>query len=391
MAFALGSMKMREERLLAALFLVSLAPAVFAQETPTGTLDRDKITAGQNFHLKVRLSEAPTFATWVQQMFDYKRANGVSFPQQTVAINCTGNTQPGIRDVELICAIPTDADGGIYEAQRLFRLGPPPGASREKDFKIQVPDIEVVPVADTNLYPSTAVATVSLDQKQILNNGAEKIEYILDQLNTKVDETSAETRAFRTYLSGVASTARGELHKIRAQYQESLANGKSEPIFFEDFDRQFQAFIIETNAPNIGSSETMGLNSVHLERVQLSENQSVTVRPTPLDGSLGPYLSQLVSLLINLRDALHMIAETGSDTFTISLKSTPPGATISYKRVGEKYQDYSSPTDVAQASFPYAMWTFRFAIGHCEVIKVPNPYIEKSPNLNASMQNCSKK
>jgi hypothetical protein len=382
---------MRTGCLLASIFAIAPPLVILAQEIPIGTLDRDRITAGKTFHLTVRLSEPPNYSSHVQQVFTYKSVNGIPSPQQPVIISCDGETKPASRDVELQCSVPTDADGGIYEAQRLFGLWPPPGASRQREFKIQVPDIEVVPVPDTNVYPTTAVATISLDQKQILHNGAEKIGFILDQLNTKVDERSAETRVFRTYLSGVAGTARAELQKIRTQYEGALDKGKPEPIFFEDFDRQFQAFIIEANAPPIGSNVFDQPQSAHLERVQLSDGQSVIVRPTPFDGALGPYLTMLVNLLVNLRDGLRMIADAGSDTFTISLKSTPPGAAISYRRVGEKYQDYSSATDVEQASFPYAMWTFRFTIGHCEVVRFPNPYIEKSPNLNVSMLNCSKR
>jgi hypothetical protein len=52
------------------------------------------------------------------------------------------------------------------------------------------------------------------------------------------------------------------------------------------------------------------------------------------------------------------IAESGSTNFYLSLKSTPPGTAVSYMRIGEAYQDYSSPTDVDQANFPHALWTF---------------------------------
>jgi len=235
------------------------------------------------------------------------------------------------------------------------------------------------------------VASISLDQKQILQNGAAKVDLILDQLAARVDERAAETRALRDYLATVATTARGALEQTRTQYRASLPVGKDEPIFFEDFDRQFRVFIIEANAPTTASDDRVNHGSVGLLNVQLSNSESITVRPSPLDGSVGPFVSTLVTLLTNLRDAYHKIADTGSDTFTMSLKSSPPGAAISYRRVGEKYQDYSKPTDVEQATFPYAMWTFRFVLGKCEVVKYPNPYIETSPNLSVEMQNCSRK
>ena len=78
--------------------------------------------------------------------------------------------------------------------------------------------------------PNRRSATISLDQRQILKNGAEKVEFLLDQLNTRVDENTAETRELLTYLAGVAVNGREQLQKVRAQYRgvpsqrESRAN-----------------------------------------------------------------------------------------------------------------------------------------------------------------------
>ena len=129
----------------------------------------------------------------------------------------------------------------------------------------------------------------------------------------------------------------------------------------------------------------------HLQLVQLSKNETVTVSPNNLGSSLGPFVSKLAKLMGDHVAAFLLIGQSGAATFTISLRSTPSGASISYKRIGEDYQDYSKTTDIDQATFPYALWTFRFTLGKCVVVKAPDPYIEKSPNLNASMLNCIKK
>jgi hypothetical protein len=84
----------------------------------------------------------------------------------------------------------------------------------------------------------------------------------------------------------------------------------------------------------------------------------VTIRPPELGGSLGPLVSKVAELMGDHVAAFLRIAESGSTNFYLSLKSTPPGAAVSYMRIGEAYQDYSSPTDVDQANFPYALWTF---------------------------------
>lgn len=376
--------------LLAILALVSHVSVIRAQEIPTVTLDRAKITAGQTLKLTVTFPEAPSYAAPVLIYFSCRRING-AVPQDTPnEINCSGTGQAGSRNVNVSCQIPFDQGGGVYQLEQ-FRLGPPPGGSHWRFLKISVPDFEVIPAEDKNVYPTTATASISLDQKQVLQNGAMKVDTLLEQLDTKVEGNAAETKNLKTYLSRMATTAKGELEDVRGQYRQTLPTGKAEPIFFEDFDRQFTAFIVDVRAPKSANLQEQNLNSAHLLHIQLSSNQTVIVHPTPLDGSLGPYVSNLAQLLVNLRDAFNMIAGTGSDTFTISLRSTPPGAAISYRRIGEDYQDYSSPTDVDQATFPYAMWTFRFSMNHCEVIKKPNPYIERSPNLTVSMLGCEKR
>jgi len=388
----LGLANMPKKSLVPFLLLIGQFATLVAQDISSGTLDRDKVIAGQTFQLTVTLPVALNYAPqFVYQNFNYKPVQGIASPQSPVGILCSGQPKAGDLVIEMKCQVPIDADGGIYSALSEFRLGPRPGATREKDFKIQVADIEVVPVQDTTVYPSSAVATISLDQKQILQNGAEKIEALLDQLNTRVDGHAAETKDLKTYLSKMAMAAENELQKTRNKYQLSTPKEKVEPIFFVDFDRHFKAYIVEVNAPPTANVEPTFRGAARVMRVQLPRNESVIVRPTPLDGSIGPYVATLTNLLASLRDGLNRISESQSDSFTISLKSTPPGATVSYKRVGEQYQDYSSPTDIDQAVFPYAFWTFRFKLGRCEVVKNPNPYIEKSPNLNPQMLNCQTK
>jgi hypothetical protein len=258
-----------------------------------------------------------------------------------------------------------------------------------REIPLKVKDVEIVSVPDTNVYPSSGVATISLSQQQILHNASAKVISILDQLSTRTDQHAAETKDFRLYLVSVANTARDQLHKTRVQYLVSLPKEQKEPIFFEDFDRRLQAFTMATTPT--ASYRQYDSGPAHLVFAQASRSESVIVRPSPVDGSLGPYLSNLVSILTELRDAYNVIADSGSDTFTISLRSSPPGATISYMRIGEPYQEYSKLTNVDQASFEYSMWSFKFTLGNCIVVKHPNPYVEKSPNLNADMTNCLKK
>ena len=377
--------------IVAVLLLASRLSVIQAQEIGVGSLDHDRITAGQTFQLTVTFPTAPTYQGYAVVLFDYKPVNGIVPPQSPIEFGCRGDTRLASREVVLSCSVPIDTDGGTYEVRNPLQLGPPPGATRIKYVKVKVPDIDVMPVQDTNVYPTTAAGTISLDQQQILQSGAAKIEVLLDQLNTRVDHSAAETSDLKVYLSKLAKTSQGELEKSRSAFRATLPKDAPEPIFFEDFDRQYAALIVEINAPQNTGIEMHPTGVPRLQMIQLSTNQTVTVRPPQFGGSLGPLVSKLAELMGDHVAAFLRVADSKSTSFTISLRSTPPGASISYKRIGESYQDYSTPTDVDQATFPYALWTFRFTMGHCEVVKHPNPYIEKSPNLNAVMQNCPKK
>jgi hypothetical protein len=376
-------------RLVSLLFIMSWVRSAVSQEAAVGTLELDKIVAGRTFQLKVKFATAPSYSGFVQVVFDYKPQTGIRAPQNPVVIACNGTTKAGETEVDLPCPVPIDADGGVY-THRDIRLGPPTGFSRERTEKISIPDFEVLPVQDTTVYPASAVATISFDQQQVLENGAGKVQALLDQLNTKVDNNSAETPALKIYLATVAEIGQKELQRSRAQYLQSSPKGSPEPIFFEDFARHYAAMLVEIRAPQNAHLQN-GHANLHFQLVQLSTSQTVTVHPTPLTGNLGPLVSKLAELLGNHMAAFLMIAKDSSTKFIISLKSSPPGAAISYKRLGEEYADWTEKTDIDRAEFPYALWTFRFSMGKCEVVKNPNPYIEKSPNLNVSMQNCQKK
>lgn len=381
---------MRTKNLLTVLALVTQIPGLLSQEIPKAKFERDAVTAGQTLKLKVTFPEALSYAAAVLVYFGFKSNNGAVPRDYPEEIPCNGIGQAGSKDMVLTCHIPIDQLGGTYQVLQ-FRLGPPPGGSHWRLLQVPIPDFEVLPVEDKNVYPTTAAVSISLDQKQALQNGAIKIDALLDRLNARVEGNAAETKDLKEYLSTTASTAQGELEHIRVQYRKTLPSGKSEPIFFEDFDRQLTAFIVGVSAPKTVDFGEQKSQAVHFMPVQLSSRETVTVHPTPLDGSLGPFASVLVHLLVNLRDAFNTVAQRGTDEFTISLRSVPPGAVVSYKRLGEKYQDYSSPTNVDQATFPYAMWTFRFTINHCDVFKKPNPYVEQSPNLTVLMRDCVKR
>ena len=164
----------------------------------------------------------------MQAWFDYKVLKDLASPQDPIEILCDGSGIAGDRVVNLTCAVPPDADGGVYEVRQLIRMLPPAGFTHNRSFRAQVPDIEVIPVADKNVYPKSLVTRISLDQIQILQDGAERVEYLLDQLAARVDEHSAETKAFRAYLANellqVGRISEGFAPSTRSPYPKERQN-----------------------------------------------------------------------------------------------------------------------------------------------------------------------
>jgi hypothetical protein len=90
---------MRKGLLIAALLVTANAAMAISQEASIGTLDRDKVTAGQKFHLKVILAVAPTYAGNADSRFDYKPTPGLPVPDNPLQLYCDGNTSTGSRDL----------------------------------------------------------------------------------------------------------------------------------------------------------------------------------------------------------------------------------------------------------------------------------------------------
>jgi hypothetical protein len=377
--------------LLILLIFAGYAPTLMSQNVAQGTLDRDRITAGENIQLQLTFPEAPTYSGTIIIYFLYKPSKDVVLKYAPSEIACRGETKAGSKAADVQCPIPIDQAGGVYGLEQ-FRLGPPPNGSQWRFPQLSIPDFEVIPVEDKNVYPASAVAEISLDQKQVLQDGASKISYLLDQLNGRVYLHAAETADLKSYLLDTATAAQGELRNSRVAYVKKLPSGSKEPVFLEDLERHYEDVITDLRGSlRRTSARKNDFEMPRFRLIQLSSDQTITVHPSSTDVSLGPLVTQLSDLLIKTIEEFQKISETRSTTFRIDLKSSPPGASISYGRLREPFQEWSAPTDVQQAEFPYALWTFVFKMGSCGIVKKPNPFIEKNPNLTVSMQNCRKK
>jgi hypothetical protein len=81
------------------------------------------------------------------------------------------------------------------------------------------------------------------------------------------------------------------------------------------------------------------------------------------------------------RKAYEHVRDTGRIDFKARLISIPSGAHVFYKKlIDTEYLDYSSQTDVMDASFELATWLFKFHIDGCEdLVDRISPYNDVEP------------
>lgn len=104
-----------------------------------------------------------------------------------------------------------------------------------------------------------------------------------------------------------------------------------------------------------------------------------------------PLEAQAVFTLIGEAiSVLRRVSDTGVDTFVLTLKSTPPGASVSFMRVGTGFESWPARTDT-KVEFPLARYTFRFTMDGCEPQDVPlDPYLMADAELNPEFTSCKK-
>jgi hypothetical protein len=74
-----------------------------------------------------------------------------------------------------------------------------------------------------------------------------------------------------------------------------------------------------------------------------------------------PILAQAVLRALEQNElAYKIVADTGTLVFDLDVASNPAGATVSYRRRGDRYHLNPSPTNTVVRGLPYAIWTVRF-------------------------------
>jgi hypothetical protein len=345
------------------------------------TLDHQSARADETISCTVTLNAAANKAT----------AFVVQFGSTTDGFNSTEFTVPaGATTATVSAKIPEDAQTGTYTLLGLIVVGE--RLPRRLDIPALKLHVDAIP--SSVAVPTGAVVQIDLTQQQYLRQQAEPIRALRDNLIGYLDKHASETDAVKQELISTLRSADALLPEVRRKYVALYLKPPAlSPVMFDDFHVRYMAALVELGAPPApGTSQTAsGRPALIVARTIYVQLKTRPTSPPPLDDGWkkGPLSGTYPLLAVAALDLMEsniraylLVASRGSDTFTIRLASIPSGAAVSYKRVGEDYTYLSRQTNIDSATFPYAIWTFRFEKGGCKTeTRTPNPYIEDSPDL----------
>lgn len=349
-----------------------------AQSEPEISVSKGNITAGESLEVKLTFDKPAPCSSQVQVVFRKKN------PPRGFGVG--GRIEAGQTAATLKEVLPKDFPAGDYVSEDGTLQCD--GYSEGRTFPVPARTITVKGLPDANQYPTTAELSLSLTQKQFLDTKIAQLETLKSQLSTRLEGHSANLPALREFLAQTVTSADEALTVTETQYREQIMKPQDKaPDFFADFHAQYKALLIDLKATTLGVSNTGAKPNATLMYVQLKKRNP----SEQLSNTLPPAATAVWQLIKDNISAYKFIKSTGRITFSTRIASFPAGARISYKKLtDDEFRDYSSPTDVPNATFELATWIFKFHKEECtdEPVLRINPYEDNSPEISAEFMHC---
>jgi hypothetical protein len=332
------------------------AGVAYAQSEAKVDLLSGTANAGDSIEAKLTLdSPAPCDASvWL--------GFGPSHPEagSEGPFNLGGEIKKGETTVTVRMDIPRDFQGGDFVSAGGSLL-PCPGYQNRHFFRAPKRTLSIRPLPDQTQYPAVANVELLLTQKQFLEAKVAELDDLDNQLNTGLEKNYTEGSR-RALLTEIASKAEDALDATEIQYRQVMKLSDKTPAFFADFRARYKEllFNLYNQQPSAASAENR-LGAILL-RVQLKERAPSEQPPS----GWSPDASALWQTIKDNISAFRIIEKSGRITFSASLTSYPTGARVFYRKaIDSEYQDYSSLTNVQNATFDLSRWFFKFHKDGC--------------------------
>jgi hypothetical protein len=328
-----------------ALLLVLASPTMLARaQAPDSvsayvTAGNGPFKAGDAIPVHIELNSAPN----ILHGFVMVQFNG---PGPAAATGQT-STSPDKKSYDLSVVIPDDAPGGKWVLSNVY-VGSATGM-QQSYLKFKAVTVEVTQDKTFSL-PTEASVSISPSQTQLLRERATEVQNRLDTLkaNLRTLTTTKPNARIQNLLRQTVRDADGALTGTEQSFLEFVTDTKQKQaanIFFSDLHAAYQTALKITELK--ASTQSATITNVAYRQSQPSNYPAVAE-------AIFPAFEQN-------QIAYTVVADTGSLTFDLEVRSLPEGAKVTYGRRGDSsFQELQDPTDSTIRALPYAVWTVRF-------------------------------
>jgi hypothetical protein len=359
----------------------------YAQSSATVEMDHGDVTAGDTITMTLKFDQPATCEQGVIVDIAQSAPRGsYEFLGQLRANSDTATAQ---------LTLPKDTPAGQYRNNNSALL-PCQGYSQYKKLSISDVVLNVKSLPDPNSYPTTAIATLSLTQKQFLATKISELDDLSGQIDTRIEENGSDDAQLRAFLAKLVESAQAALVKTKSQYRTQMLKATDpRPTFFADFERQYANLLIEIKAPIPGTRAALQ-PSGRLVYVQLQPRSPAEAKPKGrnLSGT-SPAIAKAVKTVVDDNAAAYgVVRSTGRPVFYAQFTSIPTGAMLYYRQaIQPDFKVWSSTTNIAAQEFELATFVFKFHKDECkdEPVRTIDPYSDTHPNVSVEFRQCSKR
>jgi hypothetical protein len=331
----------------------------------TVTIGSGPFRAGETVPVHVELDSAPDLPDGFVQIY-------FAGPE-SVGLAANAPTEPNKKSYDIKVEIPLDAPGGQWTLSSVY-VGSRDGM-RHSNPKFEKQVIEVLQDKTFSL-PTEARVTISPSQTQLLRQQAVEVQNRLDTLKASLRALSEpKTNArVQTLLRQNVLDADAALTVTEQRFLDLVADSKQKAaanVFFSDLHITYQTAMALTGLKAYGYSG--GVIAAAYQRGS---------------GSAFPAVAEAVFPAFEQnRLAYTVVADKGSLTFDLEVRSSPEGASVSFGRRGDSsFEALQDPTNSTIKALPYAIWTVRFEKkDFMDVERDHNPFTDQNHVLTVEL------
>ncbi len=337
---------------MATIFFVAIAIAAPAQERPPSTGEQEEIPvrAGEPLNFEVHLDKAPTSSDGKIMFVTsplFNRYAGTSGAPEFCAL-----TDP--RKLVYYCEVKTRKDavvGTLHAEIESVWIQYPDKISTPIKFKrisFVIQGAPPLPVVTEGIE-----VTVDPSRAQLLRLEGIKLQRRISDLKAAVVELEQSKAGADSLAKLLRSNVRDAVVALQDTERdfEKLSTEKEIPVsrvFFGDLRISYESVLVQIS----DSPHRAGFTVLPFRLVSQNDQDARPKYPLVAQATFRAFEQNQL--------AYKVVADSGSLTFDLDVRSTPRGATILYFRRGDKPRKHQDPTNSIIPSLPLAIWMVRF-------------------------------